>query len=138
MIIINRNGGLVFNKKLSALAPDKGVNDMMVIGSTLHSLFEIIKQIAPTPSGGIESLETSTFKLCCFQTFTGVKFVVTSTSASKIEELEALCNMTYELYSDYTLKNPFYEIEQPINCSLFTTEVNKTVLTKSYLSRVKR
>ena len=136
--IINRNGGLVFNKKLSALAPNKSVNDMMVIGSTFHSLFEIVKQIAPVQSGGMERIETSSFKLNSFQTLTGVKFVFTATPDMKAEDLDALCQVVYELYSDYVMKNPFYEMEQPINCSLFTSEINTTVLAKTYLSRVKR
>ena len=25
----------------------------------------------------------------------------------------------YELYTDYALKNPFYEVEMPIRCDLF-------------------
>jgi trafficking protein particle complex subunit 4 len=138
LFIINRNGGLVFNKKLSAYAPNKNVNDMMVLGSTFHSLFEIVKQIAPTQSGGMEKIETSSFKLNSFQTLTGVKIVVTATPDTKPEDLDGLCQMVYELYSDYAMKNPFYEMEQPINCSLFISEINKTVLTKTYLSRIKR
>ena len=27
--------------------------------------------------------------------------------------------MIYELYSDYVLKNPFYELEMPVRCELF-------------------
>jgi trafficking protein particle complex subunit 4 len=30
----------------------------------------------------------------------------------------------YELYSDYVLKNPFYEVEQVIKCELFDEHVD--------------
>jgi hypothetical protein len=33
----------------------------------------------------------------------------------------------YELYSDYVLKNPFYEVEQVIKCELFDTAVDLAV-----------
>jgi|EP00605_Chrysophyceae_sp_TOSAG23-4_P000697 trafficking protein particle complex subunit 4 len=138
LFIINRNGGLVYNRKLSAYAPNKNVNDMMVLGSTFHSLFEIVKQVAPCPSGGMETIDTSTFRLKCRQTLTGMKFVATATPDTRIEELDALCQTAYELYSDYALKNPFYELEQPINCSLFSTEINKAIIGKSYLNRMNR
>ena len=91
IFIINRNGGLVFNRKLNENAPNRNVNDMMVLGSTFHSLYEIVKQISPvTSSGGIEKIETAAFKLQCFQTLTGVKFVVTATPENRDEELEGM------------------------------------------------
>jgi hypothetical protein len=137
IFIINRNGGLVFNRKLSDSAPPRNVNDMMVLGSTFHSLYEIVKQIAPVMSGGIEKIETATFKLQCFQTLTGVKFVVTSTPDFADDVLEALCFNLYEIYSDFALKNPFYEIDQPINCSMFVSEVQRMHETKSYMARLR-
>ena len=136
LFIINRNGGLVYNKLLNNLAPTKSVNDMMVLGSTFHSLYEIIKQIAPVVSSeGIEVIETAAFKLHCFQTRTGVKFVVTATPDTRSDELITLCQYVYSLYSDYALKSPFYEMEQPINCHLFSSEVNRAVQSKVYLQQ---
>jgi hypothetical protein len=104
LFIINRNGGLVYHRALSTSAPSKSVNDMMVLGSTFHSLYEILKQIAPIVSGGIEFLETASFKLHCFQTHTGVKFVVTATPDTKSEDLAQLCQSIYTTYADYALK----------------------------------
>jgi len=101
-----------------------------------HSLYEIIKQISPVVSPeGIEVIETAAFKLHCFQTRTGVKLVVTATPDTRSDELLTLCQYVYMLYSDYALKSPFYEIEQPINCHLFATEVNRAVQTKVYLQQ---
>ena len=51
---------------------------------------------------GIETLETDTFKLHCFQSLTGAKFVVTATPGTN--ELENLLHAVYEIYADYVLK----------------------------------
>lgn len=37
----------------------------------------------------------------------------------------------YELYSDYVLKNPFYEFEQPIRCEKFDTFMNELMRAKN-------
>jgi Sybindin-like family len=48
----------------------------------------------------------------CFQTLTGSKFIVTATPGTT--DLDKLLHEIYELYSDYVLKNPFYELDMPI------------------------
>lgn len=53
-------------------------------------------------SGGIEMLETDTFRLQCFQTPTGLKFFLTA--ALGTPELDAVLRTVYELYVDYVLK----------------------------------
>ena len=35
------------------------------------------------------------------------------------------CGRIYELYSDYVLKNPFYENDMPINCARFDERLLK-------------
>eukprot|EP01039_Chlorochromonas_danica_P018575 gene18575-22366_t len=117
LFIINRNGGLVYSKSLAPTAPALSTNDSLRLGSTFHGLHAIAQQIAPIVSGGIERLETETFILQCFQTLTGVKFVVTA--APGTPDLDALLRGIYEVYSDYVLKNPFYEVDMPIRCDLF-------------------
>jgi len=74
-------------------------------------------------SSGIQCLEADTFKLYCFQTLTGVKFIVLADNRqSKVEEL---LRKIYELYSDYVLKNPFYSLDMPIRCDLFSSNLVK-------------
>lgn len=102
LFIINRSGGLVFNKNLSSAAPNLSTNDCLRLGSTFHSLHAIATQIAPVISMGIETLETDTFKLQCFQSLTGAKFVVTATPGTS--ELDVLLHSVYEIYADYVLK----------------------------------
>lgn len=65
-------------------------------------------------SSGIELFETDNFRLNCFQTLTGVKFIVISDLSSMSAAKETLLRKIYELYSDYALKNPFYSLEMPI------------------------
>ena len=123
LFVINRAGGLVYNQDLSAAAPRLNTNDWLRLGSTFHSLHAIAAQIAPVVSSGIERLDTDTFRLQCFQTRTGMKFVITAEAGTS--DLEAVLHAVYEAYTDYVLKNPFYELEMPIRCELFTAQVNK-------------
>ena len=102
LFIINRSGGLIFSKNLSSAAPNLSTNDCLRLGSTFHGLHAIASQIAPVISMGIETLETDTFKLHCFQSLTGAKFVVTATLGTN--ELEILLHSVYEIYADYVLK----------------------------------
>lgn len=104
-------------------------NDKIILASTFYPLFAIASQLSPEPkSSGIEILEADTFKLHCFQTLTGVKFMVV---AEPIQAgLEVLLKKIYELYADYALKNPFYSLEQPLRCELF--DQNLSVLLESF------
>ncbi|XP_030631972.1 trafficking protein particle complex subunit 4 isoform X4 [Chanos chanos] len=66
---------------------------------------------------GIEMLETDMFKLHCFQTLTGIKFIVLADPRQS--GVDGLLRKIYEIYSDFALKNPFYSLEMPIRCELF-------------------
>ena len=121
-----RRMALVFNKTLSSSAPKASINDMLRIASTFHSLHEISKQMAPIAGcKGIQKIETRSFTLYSLSTLTGVKFVITSTP--DMQGVEALARSIYEIYADYVLKNPFYEIDQPINVELFSMKLDAAV-----------
>lgn len=109
--------------------PRMTTNDKIILASTFYPLFAIASQLSPEPkSSGIEILEADTFKLHCFQTLTGVKFMVV---AEPIQAgLEVLLKKIYELYADFALKNPFYSLEQPLRCELF--DQNLSVLLESF------
>lgn len=127
LLIINKAGGLIYNQNLSGSAPHVGSNDWLRIGSTFHSLHAIIQQVAPIKSKGIQKLETETFKLQCFQTLTGLKIVLTASSGHLQPMLDSVLQQIYLLYSDYVLKNPFYELDMPIRCALFTRHVTNLI-----------
>lgn len=125
LFVVNKSGGLIYNQNLSSAAPRLTSNDWLRLGSTFHSLHAIASQVAPVPSSGIEKLETDTLKLQSFQTLTGVKFVVTAEAGTP--DLGAVLQEIYKLYTDYVLKNPFYELEMPIRCELFTLHLEELI-----------
>ena len=136
LFIINTSGGLIYNKNLAATAPPLSVNDCLRLGSTFHGLHAIAAQIAPVESRGIERLETDTLKLRCFQTLTGMKFVLTASRGTT--DLDVLLQGVYELYADYVLKNPFYEMEMPIRCDLFDRHLDKLIHRMSAVQEKRR
>lgn len=111
--------------------PKLSANEKIVLASMFHSMYAIAAiqlsgskgkegcKYKPPPSSGIEVLETENFRLNCFQTLTGVKFVVVSDLVAPSSAREQLLRKIYEVYSDYALKNPFYSLDMPIRCELF-------------------
>lgn len=41
--------------------------------------------------------------------------------------METLLKVIYELYTDFVLKNPFYEMEMPIRCELFDLNLAQVI-----------
>ncbi|XP_031835126.1 trafficking protein particle complex subunit 4-like protein Trs23 [Nomia melanderi] len=97
-------------------------NEKIFLASMFYPLFAIASQLSPEPRcSGIEILEADTFRLHCYQTLTGIKFIVVAESSQS--GIEILLKRVYELYGDYVLKNPFYSLEMPIRCELFETNL---------------
>jgi len=67
LFIISKSGGLIYNQDLSEAAPQLNANDWLRLGGNFYGMHAIASQIAPVVSGGIEKLETGSFKLQCFQ-----------------------------------------------------------------------
>uniref|UniRef100_A0A0D9WM00 Trafficking protein particle complex subunit n=1 Tax=Leersia perrieri TaxID=77586 RepID=A0A0D9WM00_9ORYZ len=117
LFIINKSGGLIYYKDYGS-AGRTDTNDSLRLASLWHSMHAISQQLSPTPGcEGIDLLQAHNFDLHCFQSLTGTKFfAVCETGAQNIE---VLLKVIYELYTDFVLKNPFYEMEMPIRCELF-------------------
>jgi len=114
-VIENRNN---YPLNLKFIRPKMTTNEKIFLASMFYPLFAIASQLSPEPkSSGIEVLEADSFSLHCFQTLTGVKFMLISEVGST--NIEILLKKIYEFYSDYVLKNPFYSLEMPIRCELF-------------------
>ena len=117
-------------------------NDYLRLLSTFHSLHAIAARgihITPTtPSTtqptsdpsfpslasltrGIVSIDTRDFRLVCYPTYTGLKFVVVGGVA--MVGVERVLASVYGLYGDYVLKNAWYEVEMPIRCEQFDVKV---------------
>ncbi|XP_043271760.1 trafficking protein particle complex subunit 4 [Venturia canescens] len=112
-------------------------NEKIFLASMFYPLFAIASQLSPEPRcSGIEVLESDTFRLYCYQTLTGVKFMLVAEPSQS--GMEILSKRVYELYADYALKNPFYSLEMPIRCELFETNLQALLDTveKSGISSV--
>ncbi|XP_034242524.1 trafficking protein particle complex subunit 4 [Thrips palmi] len=97
-------------------------NEKIFLASMFYPLFAIASQLSPQPrTSGIQILEADTFHLHCFQTLTGVKFMLIVEPSQTGADL--LLHRIYELYADYALKNPFYSLEMPIRCDLFESNL---------------
>lgn len=79
----------------------------------------------PEPSSGLEVLESENFRLQCFNTLTGTKFLLfTDTMQANVD---VAMRKVYDLYSDYVMKNPFYQLEMPIRCESFDRKLNSYI-----------
>ncbi|XP_030377090.1 trafficking protein particle complex subunit 4 [Scaptodrosophila lebanonensis] len=117
--------------------PKMTTNEKIFLASMFYQLYAMACQLSPEPkSSGIESLEADTFTLHCFQTLTGVKFIVISETG--LNGMDLLLRKIYELYSDYVLKNPFYSLEMPIRCELFDNKLQEllTQVEKTGISNI--
>ena len=56
---------------------------------------------------------------------TGLKFI--AIADIKQQNVEQFLRKTYEIYTDYALKNPFYLIDQPIRSDLFDANLQGLV-----------
>lgn len=79
----------------------------------------------PEPPSGLEVLESENFRLQCFNTLTGTKFLLfTDTMQTNVD---LAMRKIYDLYSDYVMKNPFYQLEMPIRCETFDRKLNSYI-----------
>lgn len=89
--------------------------------------------LAPSPFSsrptGLEVLESSHFRMQCFQTQTGTKFLLFTEPQQP--NIDSMMRKIYELYSDYVMKNPFYTVEMPIRCEKFDRGLDGFVKVRS-------
>lgn len=137
LFIVNKSGGLIHHRALSPKAPQISTNEWLRIGSTFHSLHAIATEASPLKlpgnkkagaDDGIEEIQANGMTLKCLQTRTGIKFVITAEpkTAASID-LGKVLREIYILYTDCALKDPFYELEMPIRCELFTQGVENLI-----------
>ncbi|EOD09033.1 hypothetical protein EMIHUDRAFT_71104 [Emiliania huxleyi CCMP1516] len=113
LYINNRAGGLIFHRDFSPNAAKLDTNEQMQLASTFSGLALIMGQLAPSrPSSGMQLLEADGFLLQSFDSPTGIKFFLTAEPDAK--GLDLVLREVYTYYADYVLKNPFYEMDMPI------------------------
>lgn len=52
---------------------------------------------------------------------------MTASKTMTQKQLSTILRKVYSLYSDYVLKNPFYELEQPIQCEKFDIMLDRAL-----------
>lgn len=135
LFIINKSGGTIHHRPLSARAPPIGANEGLRIGSTFHSLHAIAAEASPCKdenSDGIREIRAGGLVLECLQTVTGIKFIVTAEPGTAAEQqggvdLARVLRDIYILYTECVLKDPFYELEMPIRSDLFVQAVDALI-----------
>ncbi|KAK4459081.1 putative trafficking protein particle complex subunit 4 [Cladorrhinum samala] len=137
LIIINKAGGLIYHRTFHEGGLQKiSTNDYLVLAGTFHGVHAITARlnplgnhntnrlsssssagIRPDPPSGLEVLESENFRMQCFTTMTGIKFLLFSDTTQT--NVDIIMRRVYEMYTDYVMKNPFYQLEMPVRCDLF-------------------
>jgi trafficking protein particle complex subunit 4 len=125
VMIINKAGGLIYNKDFGNGISKLTSNEYLVLAGTFHGIHAITSQISPCKGNGIELVQSENFNLYCFQSTTGMKFILITDS--HFQNLEITCLSLYEIYCDYAMKNPFYQPEMPIRAELFDLAIVKSI-----------
>lgn len=145
LIIINKAGGLIYHRTFHEGGLNKiSTNDYLVLAGTFHGVHAITARLnpipqqqpnrnsasagsmnRPEPSSGLEVLESENFRLQCFTTLTGIKFLLfTDTTQTNVD---LTIRRVYEMYTDYVMKNPFYQLEMPVRCDLFERKLTSYI-----------
>lgn len=113
-----------------------GVPTQYVPGhSSSTSIGTIASNVTPTPRihrdppSGLEVLESETFRMQCFNTLTGTKFLIFTELGlpGGPGNVEGYLRKIYDLYADYVTKNPFYSLEMPIRCEIFDRKLGSYI-----------
>ncbi|KAJ1645216.1 hypothetical protein LPJ64_003185 [Coemansia asiatica] len=109
-------------------------NEALTLAGTFHGIHVLASRISPATKGsqsvkdsGIQTIDTKNFRIHCYQTPTGIKFMA-ATDLLETKLSDVLVKM-YGLYSDYALKNPFYNLEMPIRSEMFDSRLVQLVKT---------
>jgi hypothetical protein len=147
LLIINKAGGLVYTREFSSGLQKLPSNDLLILAGTFHSVHAITRGIIPsslapqnTPAqtatsnfplrpSGLEVLESTNFRLTCFQTLTGTKFLLFTEPMQP--NVDVIIRRVYELYADFVMKNPFYTVEMPIRCQKFDSGLDSYIRVRS-------
>ncbi|KAI0542899.1 Sybindin-like protein [Xylaria digitata] len=143
LIVINKAGGLIYNRTFGDGLNQLNTNDYLVLAGTFHGVHAITTRLSPLkqqqaasitadgipsrpdPPSGLEVLESENFRLQCFNTLTGTKFLLFTDNLQA--NVDVAMRRVYDLYADYVTKNPFYQLEMPIRCDTFDRKLNSYI-----------
>ena len=126
IMIINKAGGLIYNKDFGTGITKLTTNEYLVLAGTFHGIHAITQQLSPVKSSqGLNLLQSADLSIYCFQSATSLKFVLITSPDFTLHQ--QACQKLYEFYGDYAMKNPFYQPEMPIRAELFDLQVKKYI-----------
>ncbi|KAF8643776.1 hypothetical protein AX16_008795 [Volvariella volvacea WC 439] len=121
--VINKAGGLVYQRNFADGLVQLTSNEYLVLAGTLHGIHAITSRLSPTgSSSGAQVIEAETFKLTILLTPTGTKFVLLTSLTNTVAE--QVLQKVYEVYSDAVMKNPFHNPEMPIRSDGFDQRIS--------------
>ncbi|KIL69929.1 hypothetical protein M378DRAFT_69317 [Amanita muscaria Koide BX008] len=124
--IINKAGGLVYQRNFAEGLAQLSSNEYLVLAGTLHGIHAITSRISPIgPSSGAQVIEGENFKLTILLTATGTKLVLLTSLPDASAQL--ILQKTYEAYADAVMKNPFHTPEMPIRSEGFDTRITDLI-----------
>ncbi|CAG8589532.1 12789_t:CDS:2 [Dentiscutata erythropus] len=109
-----------FNEGLAHLT----ANEYLVLAGTFHGVHAITSKISPAG--------TSFLVECDYFYSINVSFLITGTKFLILADpthpnIDLVLRRTYDVYSDYVMKNPFYTPEMPIRSELFDINIVKLI-----------
>ncbi|KAB5595658.1 Transport protein [Ceratobasidium theobromae] len=119
--IINKAGGLVYQREFADGLAKLTSNEYLVLAGTLHGIHAITSRLSPIngPSPGAHVIESESFKISILLTATGKRTIIALDQFGS----PALLARVYEAYADAVMKNPFHTPEMPIRSAGFDTRV---------------
>lgn len=124
LYILNKAGGLIFQRDYGTELTKLSSNDYLVLAGTFHGVHAISAKLSPIEgSSGIQTMETEKYALTCFQTVTGIKFLLITDLRQQF--VDSVLKRVYQLFADYVMKSPFYQLDMPIRCTLFDLHLNR-------------
>ncbi|KAF7322393.1 Trafficking protein particle complex subunit [Mycena chlorophos] len=128
--VINKAGGLVYQRNFADGLAQLTSNEYLVLAGTLHGIHAITTRLSPIgSSSGAQVIEGETFKMTILLTATGTKFVLLTSLSDTTADV--VLQKVYEIYSDAVMKNPFHTPEMPIRSEGFDTRITTLIGTGS-------
>ncbi|KAK7038056.1 trafficking protein particle complex subunit [Favolaschia claudopus] len=125
--VINKAGGLVYQRNFADGLAQLTSNEYLVLAGTLHGIHAITSRLSPIggASSGAQIIEGESFKMTILLTATGTKFVLLTSLAEPSPD--NVLQKVYEIYSDAVMKNPFHTPEMPIRSEGFDTRITALI-----------
>ena len=146
LLIINKAGGLIYNREYNEGITRLSSNDYLVLAGTFHGYLSLHSSptniafqcprdnstnITGTKLKRSRSPRSRNFSITVLSNrhwyvnsprpkrklTLGTKFLLIT--EPRQPNVDAVIRRIYELYSDYVMKNPFYQLEMPIRCEQF-------------------